>query len=209
MSQCAFLGEALRRVNLVDAGQDSVVLADDDYTTYPLDRPGMDDLVRTILRSHTVLFLGFGLQDPNFQRLFGQLRYIPRRYTHPSYAVFIDESKVLLDYWCHRGINVISLKGESNPTGGSDRSAQLLQVVNELARRTASYARNPRDRVHLLIRELAETQQRGGFDCTLRIRAPFGPFGSPDPNTSFVFSLKRTTNLQRRFSMILMNALFA
>ena len=68
----------------------TIVLAFEDYRRYPDEHPGLLAKVRQLLLQHPVLFLGFGMTDPNFLQWSGWLQDIIGTHKNPWINITLD-----------------------------------------------------------------------------------------------------------------------
>jgi len=89
---------------------DSIVLTSDDYRGF-FDR---HRALRAFLTHHfnfrTVLFVGFGLRDPNFELIFDEARRLLAQYKRPAYALMVDVNPFERQEWKRNGIEIIALE---------------------------------------------------------------------------------------------------
>lgn len=85
---------------------------------------------KTLLQSRPVLFLGFGLRDPDFLHLRDLLANIYRGGMRDHYAIVSDPVRDQEDYWrTHYGIHLVGYK---TADGGRDHSGLLALLVQLL-----------------------------------------------------------------------------
>lgn len=128
----------LRRVVKVHGDlelSDTIILSRDDYFNYRRLRPGMYRLWQSLLVSHTFLFFGFGLTDPNFRILFHDLASLMPHGPHAprAYAFMAGEAAHRVEHWRRRGLHII----ESRDFTAQDRKIHTLaeRVQRQLRRR--------------------------------------------------------------------------
>ncbi len=103
----------------------SIVLTRDEYNAFVNSDRGrlMLDVLRRELMLRTVLFLGFGLSDPNFLRVFGQAGWLAKGYQGEAYAVMADTSRPEREEWAKRSLRIIPI----------DRYEDLAPFLHQLA----------------------------------------------------------------------------
>ncbi|MFK2890275.1 SIR2 family NAD-dependent protein deacylase [Dyella flagellata] len=95
---------------------------------------------KTLLQSRPVLFVGFGLRDPDFLHLRDLLANIYRGGMRDHYAIVSDPVRDQQDYWrAHYGIHLI---GYATADHGRDHSG-LLALLEQLRTMPAPHALRP------------------------------------------------------------------
>ncbi len=150
---------------------DTIVLALEDYRRYPQERPGMLAKVRQLFLQHPVLFVGFGVTDPNFMQWSGWLSDVVGTAKNPWVNLTLDPAPSLSHgrYWGTR-LDFVSVP--SFPRF-RDVVPRVLHVIGEaledeerseeVARLRIRYATSPRDVVRE-VRELLEIGDRSGAE---------------------------------------------
>jgi hypothetical protein len=109
--------------------RDSWVLSEREYEDLLHGRPELQRFVEGLFRFHTLLFVGYGLRDPDFDRVCGQLRVFGRGQA-PQHFALMPEGKVG-NYERHRLADAgIELLTYPNPDGSH---AELLRIIKDLA----------------------------------------------------------------------------
>lgn len=153
----------LRRVIKVHGDltlSDTIILSRDDYLNYARLRPGMFRLWQSLQLSHTFLFHGFGLTDPNFVLLFHDLvSLLPEDGAEPrAYALMTGVSRVMVDHWKSRGLHII----ESRTFEAQDKKVEIL------VKRVESELHRQRDLPHLLTQLSGKVEGEGVPGRTLK-----------------------------------------
>ncbi|MFO0674231.1 MAG: SIR2 family protein [Polyangiaceae bacterium] len=93
--------------------EDTVVLALEDYRQYPRTHPGMLAKVRQLFLQHPVLFVGFGLSDPNFLQWTGWLQDVVGPSKNPWVSLTIDPppSVAYGRFWAAR-LDIVSVQSK-------------------------------------------------------------------------------------------------
>lgn len=86
---------------------DTLIAAEDDYELIDLKVPLISALVKTLLAYKNILFLGYSLSDPDFKRLYSELKYILGEYMPKSYAVVYNVSEYDDVFWNDKGLKII------------------------------------------------------------------------------------------------------
>jgi hypothetical protein len=88
--------------------------------------------LETLLTTRNVVFVGFGLTDPDFMRIMGKIRSEFRTNLYTHYAIMPDVSQIEKEYWYENyGIQILSYATKETEKG-RDYSA-LLEVIDSLA----------------------------------------------------------------------------
>jgi hypothetical protein len=89
----------------------TIVLALEDYRRYPNEHPGLLAKVRQLFLQHPVLFVGFGVTDPNFAQWAGWLSDVVGNVQNPWVSLSMDPTPSLSHarYWGTR-LNFISVR---------------------------------------------------------------------------------------------------
>jgi hypothetical protein len=85
----------------------TIVLTRSDYATY-VNRHA--EIVRELHRSinnYTMLFLGFGLRDTNFRRIYDDARSLYDSGHRQAYAIMVDTNSVERGVWDGHGLKII------------------------------------------------------------------------------------------------------
>ena len=87
--------------------KDSLIITGDDYYDVFARLPETANLVRTFFATRTVLFLGFGLADEDFNRLYHEvIRYLGQHKSR-AYAVQLDPTPFTIGYWEKKNVQII------------------------------------------------------------------------------------------------------
>jgi hypothetical protein len=130
----------------VAAGPERLVLTRQDDEQYgrrfPPVRRHLDELAAT----STFLFLGTGLKDAGFARVWGAVGEALREVGRASYAVMARPSPRVVDQWKARRVEVLTLEGAGEGeagAGGAEAGAELLRFLDELGRRAEAKRGGP------------------------------------------------------------------
>lgn len=157
---------------------DDIVVTEYDYWNYPSKWPLLSNLVRTLLASRSVFFLGFSFSDPNVGFIFHDVTSQVRGSGAPSFVVFVDEDETWVRYCQERlGLSVINLSTRPNES----KEKALLRLLHHLKAEAQIRAHDKADRAELLLRETRRATVEVPSGLLLRVRASLGPFGSPNP----------------------------
>lgn len=86
----------------------NIVLKEDDYLSYETNFRLIANYIRALLSTHVVIFVGYSLQDSNFNLIFQSVKDILTKNFQPAYFLSTDNFDMIeFDYYKNRGINVI------------------------------------------------------------------------------------------------------
>ena len=116
------------------ADSDSIVLTREQYRQLLPggERQAALESVKILLVSRPVVYLGFGLRDPDFSYVRDLLSNTYKGGTRDHFAIMADTADGEIDYWRHNyGIHIVSYQTTEGPNGSRDHSA-LLKLLDEL-----------------------------------------------------------------------------
>ncbi len=89
----------------------NIVFKEDDYLNYSLNNPLFDNLLKHILSTTTVLFLGYSYSDTDLKQI---VKWIEKnsKLSPPRFLLLKDSSSSQNDYFKNHGIRVITFHGE-------------------------------------------------------------------------------------------------
>lgn len=119
---------------------ETIVLTREDYRQLKVKR-SVPEAVRTLMASRPVLFVGFGLRDPDFllmrDEIFGSYGANPSDHV----AIMADVHEAEARYWRrHYGIHLVSYTTDSNAV---NRHANLLGLIESLAQLRTDASADP------------------------------------------------------------------
>jgi SIR2-like protein len=88
--------------------RDSIVVTGDDYLHIFTRLPETINLTRSYFATRTLLFLGFGLADDDFKRLYLDVERNLGRNMRRAYAVQLNPTPVSIKYWQTKNVEVIN-----------------------------------------------------------------------------------------------------
>jgi len=86
----------------------SIVVTGDDYYDVFDRLPESSNLLRTLLATQTLLFLGFALADQDFRLLHHQVVRAMGRHKRRAYAIQRRPSRATREYWLDKNVQVIA-----------------------------------------------------------------------------------------------------
>ena len=118
-----------------DAGDtDSIIMSREQYRALlpQGDRHAALEALRILLISRPVVYLGFGLRDPDFMYLRDTIRNTFRGGTRDHYAVMADVSDAECDYWRRQyGIHIVGYATKPGSDGRRDHT-KLVALLDDL-----------------------------------------------------------------------------
>lgn len=112
---------------------DNIVLTQEQYRKILHgDKAQVRKALETLLSTRPILYVGFGLRDPDFIHITESIRETYKGATRDHYAIVADSNDIEADYW-HKyfGIRLYSYNTKAGSAGRSDHS-ELLTVFDEL-----------------------------------------------------------------------------
>ncbi|PDZ36490.1 hypothetical protein CON18_30680 [Bacillus cereus] len=111
---------------------ESVVLSREHYQKLYGERNSALNTLEILLTTKPVVFLGFGLRDPDFLQVRDKMKNIYGDNGIEHYAIMSDVSEEEISYWqTEYGIRILSYQTTRNVDGSSDHS-ELLEVLDML-----------------------------------------------------------------------------
>jgi hypothetical protein len=88
--------------------KDTLVITGDDYYDVFARLPETANLVRSYFASQTILFLGFGLADEDFKRLYHEVVRHLGDHKRRAYAVQLNPTPLTEKYWRQKNVQIIA-----------------------------------------------------------------------------------------------------
>lgn len=88
----------------------SIILTRTDYASYESRHREFEMELQQSINNSTVLFIGFGVRDPNFRRIYQNARTLYDSGKRLAYAVMVGTNSVEERLWEEDGLKIISLK---------------------------------------------------------------------------------------------------
>jgi hypothetical protein len=105
----------------------SLVLTRSDYAAYASRHTDFIQQLQVSINGFTVLFIGFGLRDPNFRRIFTDARSFYESTNRTAYAVMSGTNAVERDMWNREGLAILPVAQHRQVPA---RLNQLRALVN-------------------------------------------------------------------------------
>jgi hypothetical protein len=100
----------------------SIVLTRKDYAQYASKHGEFVNMLQSSINGYTMLFVGFGLRDPNLQRIYDDARNFFESTNREAYALMTGTNAYERDIWRNAGLRIIHMPSHQ----------QVLRFVNEL-----------------------------------------------------------------------------
>lgn len=118
---------------------ENIVLKEDDYLNYSTNFRLMETFIKSIIATHTVVFVGYSINDYNVNLIFQWVKEVLGKDHQPAYLLYTDtkpsdniNSKLVYDYYKHKNIYQLSY-------------SNIKDVMNEFWQQDVS-AKNNADR---------------------------------------------------------------
>lgn len=87
----------------------NIVLKEDDYLNYSTNFTLIENHLKSLIATNTVLFIGYSVNDPNFNLIFQWVKGILKNHFQPAYLIESSKeySRMEHHYYKNRGINII------------------------------------------------------------------------------------------------------
>lgn len=108
--QLNYVGEDENRIVKLHGDIDhpsSIVLTRRDYAMYPARHEDFVRMLQASINGSTVLFVGFGLRDPNFRRIYSDARTLYDSTNRQAYAVMPGTNAVDRKFWHDEGLTIL------------------------------------------------------------------------------------------------------
>lgn len=113
----------------------SIIAAEDECFSLQQKYPVVSALTVTLLSNRVILFLGYSLQDPDFHRMYEEVKTILGNHMPTSYAIVKEPSDYQIDYWKANGLTLIN----------SDLTAFLRELLRTSLRAGKPSVYHPND----------------------------------------------------------------
>jgi hypothetical protein len=85
----------------------TIVLTRTDYAKYAARHHEFVSLLQSSINGHTMLFVGFGLRDPNFQRIYNDARSFFDSTKRQAYALMTGTNSIERGIWHNEGLTIL------------------------------------------------------------------------------------------------------
>ncbi|MBU1746439.1 MAG: SIR2 family protein [Chloroflexi bacterium] len=108
----------------------TIVITEQDYRTYFRSFPQVKVKLTGLLLEKTFLFVGYSVNDPDFNQIHAEIAYDLQQHQRVAYAVLLDADEFTLSDLRARNIHVLNI-----PLGGqANRSERLGELLDDLIR---------------------------------------------------------------------------
>jgi SIR2-like domain len=116
----------------------NIVLKEDDYLSYSNNFMLIENYLKSLIATNTVLFVGYSASDPNFKLIFQWVKNILKNHFQPAYLIEVSKSfsRMEYNYYKNRGINILyydEIKGiEKNNIfeATNEKGNRLFDIIN-------------------------------------------------------------------------------
>ena len=165
---------------------ESVVFGLGSYGNFYMKPSTLMDLLRTIIATRPILFLGFSMSDSFFNALLSSITK-----NNEQYIVIPDTDTNRKRNLEKQGLTVIIAQTNSSDQYGTHG------FLKELWKNTYKVGKNRIERTKLLIRETKLLKHYLGADKTIRARASLGPLAIPFNNELNVFGCSELYKVEK------------
>ncbi len=114
-----------------------LVMLEEDYDNFPKQRERMFQAIAHLLVSHSILFIGYSLDDPDFRQI---LKFVENQFKlhHPAYALLVDASESKINEYERRGVaTVVSLPINKKGYGAAlaNEFRAINHALNDISRK--------------------------------------------------------------------------
>jgi len=109
---------------------DTIVITQQDYHTYFRRFPQIKNKLTSLLLEKTFLFVGYSINDPDFNQIQAEVAYDLQQHQRLAYAVLFDVDEFTFSDLRSRNIHVLNIPLE----GHADYSQRLGELLDELIR---------------------------------------------------------------------------
>lgn len=111
--QLGYIGESELKIIKIHGDidhPDSIVLTQQDYAAYALRHHAFETELHRSINNKTMLFVGFGLRDHNFDRVWNDARLLFDSGKRQAYALMSDTNAVMRGVWEARGLRILPVR---------------------------------------------------------------------------------------------------
>lgn len=115
-----------------DFKNNNIVFKEDDYINYQFNFPLIENYVKSILSTHTILFIGYSYNDINLKQILNWIKN-HSNVRPPMYLATFEENKTQHKYLENHGISSITLKDNDQVAfGDDDYSNKMYTFLNKI-----------------------------------------------------------------------------
>lgn len=105
-----------------------MVITEDDYDQFSKQRESMFQEVAYLLSHHSVLFIGYSIDDPDFRQIWSLVKAYFGEYRRPAYALLVDPSEDQVETYKRRGVT----RAISLPMGNMTYGEVLAETFRQI-----------------------------------------------------------------------------
>jgi len=106
-----------------------MVVTEEDYDKYSVQRERMFQEVTYLLSHHSVMFVGYSIDDPDIRQIWSLVKKYFREFRRPAYALLVEATDPQIETYKRRGVTrVVSL-----PRGSLTYGGVLAEVFRQIA----------------------------------------------------------------------------
>lgn len=114
-----------------------MVVTEEDYDNFSKQRERMFQEVTHLLSHHSVLFVGYSIDDPDFRQIWNLVKTYFGVFRRPAYALLVGAAVDRVEAYERRGVTrVVSLPGDSNTYG-----AVLTEAFKQIGDAITNYSK--------------------------------------------------------------------
>ena len=108
-----------------------LVMIEDDYDKFPTVREKMFQAVTHLLVSHSILFIGYSLDDPDFRQIW---KFVENKFKlhHPAYALLVGATERKIDQYKMRGVTTVVSLPENQMGYGASLANEFRAISRAL-----------------------------------------------------------------------------
>ncbi|ARD47987.1 SIR2 family protein [Sporosarcina sp. P33] len=113
---------------------DHIVLKESDYMNFEQDRPLISNLMKTIMATHTIVFIGYGLGDYNINSLLNWVKALQKEGYNKPFFIRTDPTPIeenIAIYYERKGLRILDAAGIAE-TAQSDYAVRYNTVMDLL-----------------------------------------------------------------------------
>lgn len=114
----------------------NIVFKEDDYLTYEINFPLISNYIKSILSTHTILFIGYSYNDFNIKQIINWTKF-HSNVRPPMYLALPSSDAAQIKYLHNHGISTIIFKDTPLKLFDNDISNKLYSFLNEIKSRSS------------------------------------------------------------------------
>lgn len=110
--------------------EETIIITEDDYRTYFQKHPAMRKQLSSLLMTKTFLFVGYSLNDPNFNFVYDEIQTYLGKEKRPAFSIMFNVNQFDINDYRNRGLLIINITVGQ----GEDYSVALQNVLEALVK---------------------------------------------------------------------------